>query len=126
MELDNSTAKRGQTEYSATGANPELLGFAPKNLNKHFGSGFDSDHNNQYPQFTKEQYAQRAHDLARSAVNDHILGYRAANGDIVRFDESTNDFVKCTRNGIRTMFQPDEGTRYFERQMLRDGGVTYD
>ena len=114
------------TRYSSTGANPDLPGFTPKNLDKHFGSGFDSDHCFQYPYFSKQAYAQRAHDLIRSAVSENVLGYKALNGDIVRFDESTNDFVKGSHKGIKTMFQPDEGTRYFERQMLRDGGMTYD
>ena len=111
---------------SATGANPDLPGFTDKNLDKHFESGFDSDHGSQYPNFTKEQYAQMAHDLVRAAVGHNILGYKAANGDIVRFDESTNDFVKGAKNGIRTMFKPDEGTHYFERQLSRDGGTTND
>jgi len=126
MESGNNASKDGQAEYSATGMNPNLPGFALKNLDKHFGSGFDSDHSGQYPELTKEQYAKRAHDLVRAAVNDHILGYKAANGNIVRFDESTNDFVKCGKNGIMTMFKPDEQTLYFERQMLRDGGMTND
>ena len=111
---------------SATDANLHLPGFTQKNLDKHFGSGFASDHLKQYPGFTKEQYAQRAHDLVRSAVGDNVLGYKVANGNIVRFDESTNDFVKGGNSGIRTMFKPDEGTQYFERQMLRDGGATND
>jgi len=83
-------------------------------------------HSRQYPGFTKEQYAQRAHALIKSAINDHIVGYKSSNGNIVRFDESTNDFVKGSTKGIRTMFKPDEGTRYFERQMLIDGGKTDD
>ena len=111
---------------SATGANPDLPGFTEKSLTKHFGSGFSSDHSGQYPLFTKEQYAQRAHKLLKTPVSDNILGYKALNGDIVRFDESTNDFVKGGKTGIKTMFKPNEGTKYFERQMLRDGGVTDD
>ena len=111
---------------SAIGANPDLPGFTSKNLEKHFGSGFNSDHSLQYPGFTKEQYAQRAHNLVKSEVCGNILGYKATNGAIVRFDESTNDFVKGTSTGIKTMFKPDEGTQYFERQMLRDGGMTDD
>ncbi|MCL2197544.1 MAG: hypothetical protein FWB80_01340 [Defluviitaleaceae bacterium] len=111
---------------NAIGANPDLPGFTEENLNKHFGSGSKSDHSKQYQGFTKEQYAKRAHVLVTSKVSDNILGYRASNGNIVRFDESTNDFVKGAKNGIKTMFKPEEGTLYFERQLLRDGGVTND
>ena len=59
---------------NASGSNLDLLGFSQKNLDKHFGSGLESDHSDQYPNFTKEQYAQRALDLAQSAVGDGIEG----------------------------------------------------
>ena len=108
----------------AIGENPDLPGFTNKNLDEHFGSGGKHDHSKQYPDFTKEQYAARAEELSRSSVSEHILGYRCKKGRVVRFDESTNDFVKVGRHGIMTMFKPDEGTRYFERQMIRDRGVT--
>ena len=124
---ENINAEVGTLDNpSATGANPDLPGFTVRNLDKHFGSKFGSDHSNQYTHFTKEQYAQRAHGLVKSPVSDNVLGYKTSGGDVVRFDESTNDFVKGSKNGIRTMFKPEEGTKYFERQMLRDGGATDD
>ena len=69
---------------SATGANPDLPGFTSKNLDKHFGSKFSSDHSSQYNGFTKEQYAQRAHELIKAPVSDSILGYKTTNGDVIR------------------------------------------
>ena len=42
--------------YSATGANTDLPGFAPENLDEHWVGG-GSDHSEHYPGFTKEQYA---------------------------------------------------------------------
>ena len=122
-EIDGANAVGTPGNPAPIGANPELKGFTKKNLAKHWKGG-ERDHSKEYPGFTKEQYARRALELARSPVSDHVLGYKAANGDIVRFDESTNDFVKAAKNGIKTMFKPDKGARYFERQMLKDGGTT--
>ena len=120
------SAKIAAGDLSATGANPDLPGFEANNLDRHFGSGGKHDHARQYPGFTKEQYAQRAIELVRSSVGGAIQGYRADDGSIVRFDESTNDFVKSGIRGIRTMFKPDVGTMYFERRLIDDGGTTDD
>ena len=107
------------TKLSATGANSDLPGFTAENLDAHFGGGGDSDHSDQYPGFTKEQYAQRAHDLVRSPVGGNIDGYIAAKGrykdTIVRFDVNTGDWVRSGKLGIRTMFKPAEGALYFEK-----------
>jgi len=104
---------------SATGANLGLLGFSEASLNKHFGSRGKSDHSEQYPGMTREQYAKRALDLAQSSVAGEIRGYGAVNGrykgSIVRYDTATNDWLRVTPNGrIVTMFKPDDGVEYFE------------
>jgi len=104
---------------SALGANPDLPGFTPDNLNAHFGGGGDSDHSDQYPGLTKEQYAQRAHDLVRSPVVGNIDGYLATKGryedTIVRYDNTTGDWVRSGKFGIRTMFRPTDGAAYFKK-----------
>ena len=106
---------------SATGANPDLLGFTDTNLNNHWTGG-KSDHSKDYPDMTKEQYAQRALELVRAATNDNILGYKAADGAIVRYSKASNDFVKSGAEGIRTMFKPKRKEDYFNRQLKEDGG----
>ena len=124
-EIDGENEVGTLDKPAPIGKNLQITGFAKGNLDRH-GEGGESDHSEDYSSFTKEQYAQRALELARSPVSEHVLGYMATNGDIVRYDESTNDWVKAARSGrIKTMFKPDKGTRYFERQMLKDGGVTY-
>jgi len=104
---------------SATGANSDLPGFTDENLNNHFGSGMPSDHAKQYPGMTKKQYAQKALQLARSPVGDMVEGYKASKGrhkgSIVRYDTSTNDWVRAWPNGISTMFKPDDKAEYFKR-----------
>ena len=110
---------------SASGANPELPGFSSKNLDDHWVGG-KSDHSNDYQGFTKEQYAQRAHDLVRSSVGGDIDGYKASGGSVVRYDTVSNDFVKGMPGGIKSMFKPKRGVEYFNDQLTRDGGVQND
>ena len=109
----------GQHKLKATGENPDLPGFTNKNLDIHFGGGGISDHRNQYPNMTQEQYAQLAHALVRSAVTDTILGYLATKGKsvgtIVRYNVTTNDWVRGSSTEIVTMFKPTNGIEYFNK-----------
>jgi len=114
----------GQANYNATGANLDLPGFTNENLDDHWGGR--SDHSNEYPGFTKAQYAQTALDLVRSATNNNILGYKTSNGAIVRYDKATNDFVKGFDTGIATMFKLKGGERRFKSLMRREGGLQDD
>jgi hypothetical protein len=103
---------------SALGANPDLPGFTQKNLDVHFGGGGYSDHSGDYPEFTKEQYAQRAQELVRSPVGGNVVGYLATKGNykgsVIRYDTVTEDWVRSGKVGIRTMFKPSEKMVYFE------------
>jgi hypothetical protein len=105
-------------DINPTGENLWLPGFTQINLDKHFGSGLTSDHSDQYPNFTKEQYAMKALTLARSAVNNGVEGYMATHGlfkgSIVRYDTSTNDWVRATPRGITTMFKPKDSYAYYK------------
>ena len=97
---ENNEMEVGTLENpSATGTNPDIPEFSDKNLNRHFGSGLGSDHSGQYPGFTKEQYAQRAIELARKPVCNGIKGYKSTKGkytgSIVRYDMLTNDWVRA-------------------------------
>ena len=65
-----------------------------------------------------EKNIARAEELINSRVGDNILGYEGADGAIVRYRISTNDFVKgYLDNGIATMYKPkgnaSKGYRYF-------------
>ena len=105
---------------SALGANPDLPGFTVSNLNNHWVGG-KSDHSKDYSGYTKDQYAKRAHDLVRSKAEGNILGYKAANDAVVRYDKDANDFVKGMPSGIKSMFKPKRGVPYFNDQLARDG-----
>jgi len=106
---------------SPSGANPRLNGFTAKNLKRHFGGGGKSDHSGQYKGYTQAQYASRAERLVRSATSRNVLGFRATDGSIVRYDRRTNDFVRSGDRGIRTMFKPTNGLVYFNRKFKEYG-----
>ena len=109
----------------ALGANLTLPGFTAKNLDDHWVGG-KSDHSKDYPGFTKAQYAQRALELVQSAAEGHIDGYKTARDEVVRYDNTANDFVKGMSTGIKSMFKPKRGAVYFQDQLSRDGGIQYD
>ncbi len=79
------------------------------------------DHGAQYPGFTVAQYEQRALELIESAVGENILGHIDKSGAIIRYDKSTNDFVKGRPlKGIFTMFKPDDGILHYETRKKED------
>ena len=121
---DGNASKTGgsSSQVSATGANKFEVGFTAKNLDKHWGG--KSDHSPQYPNMTKEQYAERALSLIQSPTSKTILGYKTPRGEVVRYDTQSGDFVKgFPKTGIKTMFKPDDAEDYFLRHKRIDKGV---
>lgn len=111
---------------SATGANRFEKGFTQKNLERHMQKHGAKD----YPGFSPKEYNQYALDLVQSAVGDGVLGYKTANGAVVRYRVSTNDFVKgYPRGGIATMYKPKgspgKGLKYFLAKQ-KEEGIIYD
>lgn len=96
----------------ATGANKFERGFSKNNLQNH------AKHlNQQYSGMTLEQYEQTAMDLIQSPVGGDIDGYVRSNGQIVRYNKKTNDFVVGRpEQGIATMHKLYDGERYFQKQ----------
>ncbi|MCL1788348.1 MAG: hypothetical protein FWG38_10225 [Defluviitaleaceae bacterium] len=130
-QTENVQAENAETEsvevtavLSATGANPNLPGFTEKALADHWGG--KSDHSSEYPNTTKAQYAQRAHDLVRTGTGATVLGYKASDGSIVRYDTTSDDFAKGYESGIATMFKLVGGEPRFNKIMTREGGVQND
>ena len=115
----NNSASPSST-VSATGSNHFEKGFSKSNLRAHWGGSHG--HKDQYPDMTKQEYAERALDLIQKPTGDAILGYKNASGQIVRYDKSTNDFVKGKPDmGIATMFKPKDGEAYFNRWLGKEG-----
>ena len=118
----------GEQSVSATGANKFSKGFSKQNLDAHWdGSQKAHSHKAEYPGMTRQQYAERALDLVQQPVKGNILGYKNKNGQICRYDKTTNDFVKGRPNeGIATMFKPKDGEEYFKRRLAKEGGIVHD
>ena len=106
------------------------MNISPNGANKFLVRGFKNrqallnhwkDHGEQYPNFTAEQYEQRALELIESEVNENILGHIDKTGAIIRYDKTTNDFVKGRPlKGIFTMFKPIDGENYYFRALKGD------
>lgn len=116
---ENSDIIKSSAEISAVGANKFEKGFSEHNLAEHWGG--THDHSEQYPGFTKEQYAQRALELIQSAADgENILGYKNARGQVARYDVKNNDYViGRPAQGIATMFKPSDGRKYFIRRLKK-------
>jgi len=66
---------------------------------------------------TVEEYVDRAHAFVSDPPAGAESVTRASNGDRLVYDPKTNTFAVATRDGApRTMFKPDEGAEYWERQ----------
>ena len=68
-----------------------------------------------------EEYDDYAMNLVQSAVSKDILGYKTADGAVVRYRVSSNDFVKgYPKGGIATMYKPrgdgSKGLEYYKRK----------
>ena len=121
-EGSTNAEKSDSVTPSPSGANRlQVRGFASRQkLMNHWKNG--RTHQDEYPDFTMEQYVQRAVSLAEMPTGGNILGHVDKDGVIVRYDRKENDFVKANvRNGILTMFKPTAGEKYY--QSMREGDL---
>lgn len=121
-EGSTNAEKSDSVTPSPSGANRlQVRGFASRQkLMNHWKNG--RTHQDEYQDFTMEQYAQRAVSLAEMPTGGNILGHIDKDGIIVRYDRKENDFVKANvRNGILTMFKPTAGEKYY--QSMREGDL---
>ena len=59
--------------------------------------------------------------LFESPVGGNITGHADKDGFIIRYDKKENGFVKGSIvKGIRTMFKPIDGIKYYEQQRKKD------
>ena len=108
------------TDIDNTAAHKLVKGFEGDILDEHWDGG--SSHKDQYPGWTREQYAQRALELLEMPTSKRIRGYVIKSQNIiVRYDTKTNDFVKGhIHNGIITMFKPKSKARYYENKRKQE------
>lgn len=121
-EGSTNAEKSDSVTPSPSGANRlQVRGFASRQkLMNHWKNG--RTHQDEYPDFTMEQYVQRAVSLAEMPTGGDILGHIDKDGIIVRYDRKENDFVKANvQKGILTMFKPTAGEKYY--QSMREGDL---
>ena len=121
-EGSTNAEKSDSVTPSPSGANRlQVRGFASRQkLMNHWKNG--RTHQDEYPDFTMEQYVQRAVSLAEMPTGGDILGHIDKDGIIVRYDCKENDFVKANvQKGILTMFKPTAGEKYY--QSMREGDL---
>jgi hypothetical protein len=86
--------------------------FAPGQLEHHFAK-----HGGEMGFASEEDYLRAAQALVMGGPGVEIL---ERGGDTLFFKEATGEFaVVSDRNVLRTYFKPDDGRRYWERQMQR-------
>lgn len=105
------------------GANPDIPEMtlkAQKNHMHHVGQGKD------FPNMTMEEYAKVGAEFARKPVGGEIEGYKGADGCIVRFNESTGEWVKAYETGVASYMRPKAGRAYYEKWRELDGGFEND
>ena len=102
------------------GRNRFLHGFTEANGYSHWNK-----HKSQYPGMTVQDYVDEALKLIQSPCGGSIRGYARENGQIVRFNALTNDYVVGYNDsdggipyGIATMYKIDE--RVYERKLKEE------
>jgi pyocin large subunit-like protein len=77
-------------------------------------------HGREFGNVSLEEYLLAAQTLRDHAAVGTIIEAVRADGVITRFDRESGTFIAFNRNGvIRTCFKPNEGERYFRRQLKR-------
>lgn len=92
-------------------------GFASKKkLEEHF-----SKHGSQVGATSVENYLQMAQALRDAPIGPDVLQEkRPSDSNYCRFQKSTGYFMVFEEDGtIRTFFRPNDGLRYYQRQMQR-------
>ena len=103
---------------AASPNDPAFANFAPGKLATHFG-----DHGADMGYADKGQYLQGARDFFNSGDTAY---YTRPNGDVVHFNQSTNEFGVITPgNVIRTYFGPTRGAAYFLDDYAKYMGVPW-
>ena len=89
--------------------------YSKKELDEHFhgvfgenGNKLKDGHKENYPGLSENEYTEKAAKLASSQVGGNIRGFSRDNGDVVRYDRQTGDFVIAVpgKNGfVRTLYK---------------------
>jgi len=77
-------------------------------------------HGGEFKASSEGEYLALAQTLRDSKPGGSVLENVRADGVMTRFDKRTGAFLACNPNGtIRTFFKPNDGERYYWRQLKR-------
>ncbi|TXL73877.1 hypothetical protein FHP25_19700 [Vineibacter terrae] len=93
------------------------VGFANRDrLDEHYRK-----HGAEFGDISRQDYLRQAQALRDAPVGGPILEAVRRDGVVSRFDRRSGAFIAFNSNGvIRTFFRPNDGERYFRRQLERD------
>ena len=78
-------------------------------------------HGREFGSISQEEYLRQAQTLRDAPVGGDVLELSRGDGTISRFDRSTGIFVAFDNDlTIRTCFKPNDGERYFKRQINKE------
>ncbi|MEW5953609.1 MAG: hypothetical protein AB1815_07695 [Bacillota bacterium] len=113
LQLSQVVTRYGRTTVVATRTVPHYNQFRDASYLR----GHWVDHGWQYGPVSREGYLRIAQRLTNSTQSRDVLIKKRWNGDIVFYRISTNDFAVVSKDGyIRTLFKPNGGINYFNRQ----------
>lgn len=92
------------------------IGFRTRrNLEEHY-----EKHGREFGSITQDAYLRQAQELRDQSVGGDILEATRNDGVITRFNRKTGAFLAFNKDlTIRTYFRPNDGERYFNRQLKR-------
>ncbi len=98
---------------------PEIGFRDPSHLAEHF-----QKHGAEFGGIGANEYLRAAQTLRDRPAGGDVLESVRADGVVTRFDRASGAFLAFDRDlVIRTFFRPNDGERYFQRQLRRGHGV---
>jgi len=111
---DSASDARSSDSNAATVAIDTRVGFTSKrSLEEHFAK-----HGSEFGSISQAEYLRLAQVLRDAQVGGSVREAERADGVITRFDTRSGAFIAFHQDkSIRTFFKPNDGIRYFERQL---------
>jgi pyocin large subunit-like protein len=114
-QASSQPAAPAPTAPVARQGHPEIGFRDPGHLHEHY-----QKHGAEFGQISETEYLRRAQALRDRPAGGDILEAVRADGVVTRFDRASGAFLAFDRDlTIRTFFQPNDGERYFTRQLAR-------
>jgi len=113
----DSTASAGDSTAPASSTVDTRVGFTSQRaLEEHYAK-----HGHEFGAITQVQYLRRAQELRDARSGGDVREAVRSDGVITRFDTRSGAFIAFHQDkSIRTFFQPNDGLRYFERQLDKE------